>query len=93
MHVYTYVRVILFLYVNVYVCMYLCACVRVSCAFTAGLLVFSTADVDVAGAAVQTGKDVFVTLYTTWTHSPIATFSLCLLAQAYELSCSLVSKL
>ena len=45
-----------------------------------------------AGAS-KSGTEVFVTLYTTWSHSPIATFSLCLLAQAYELACSLVSKL
>lgn len=44
------------------------------------------------GVAATSGRDVFVTLYATWCHSPIATFSLCLLAHAYELSCSLVSK-
>jgi hypothetical protein len=38
-------------------------------------------------------SDVFVTLYSTWAHSPIAAFSLCLLAEAYEIACALVLKL
>lgn len=51
-------------------------------------------DVSIGEASeAKSGQDVFVALYTTWSHSPIATFSLCLLAQAYELACSLVSKL
>ncbi|RQM26697.1 hypothetical protein B5M09_001502 [Aphanomyces astaci] len=34
--------------------------------------------------------DVFTTLYKTWCHNPVSTFSLCLLAQSYELSSALV---
>ncbi|XP_010271349.1 PREDICTED: protein VAC14 homolog [Nelumbo nucifera] len=30
------------------------------------------------------GKDLFVSLYSSWCHSPMATISLCLLAQAYQ---------
>ncbi|KAF0695654.1 Aste57867_13548 [Aphanomyces stellatus] len=37
--------------------------------------------------------DVFTTLYKTWCHNPVSTFSLCLLAQSYELSSSLIVKL
>jgi len=36
------------------------------------------------------GRDLFNALYKTWCHNPVATFSLCLLAQAYELACALV---
>ena len=36
------------------------------------------------------GSDFFITLYESWTHNPVATFSLCLLAQAYELGAALV---
>ena len=36
--------------------------------------------------------EVFKTLYSSWCHNPVATFSLCLLAQAYPLSSSLVGK-
>ncbi|ETV71488.1 hypothetical protein H257_13357 [Aphanomyces astaci] len=36
--------------------------------------------------------DVFTTLYKTWCHNPVSTFSLCLLAQSYELSSALVLK-
>lgn len=35
---------------------------------------------------------VFITLFKSWCHNPIAVFSLCLLAQSYSLSCALVSK-
>lgn len=35
------------------------------------------------------GRDLFITLYTSWCHNPVATFSLCLLAQAYELAAAL----
>lgn len=34
-------------------------------------------------------KDLFITLYQCWIHNPVSTFSLCLLAQAYELACAL----
>ena len=44
-------------------------------------------------ASPSSARDLFVTLFTTWSHSPIATLSLCLLAQAYELACFLVAKL
>ncbi|RHY29469.1 hypothetical protein DYB32_005109 [Aphanomyces invadans] len=37
--------------------------------------------------------EVFTTLYKTWCHNPVSTFSLCLLAQSYELSSALVLKL
>jgi vacuole morphology and inheritance protein 14 len=36
------------------------------------------------------GRDLFFALYSSWTHNPVATFSLCLLAQAYELASALV---
>eukprot|EP01094_Clydonella_sp_ATCC50884_P026543 TRINITY_DN7317_c0_g1_i1.p1 TRINITY_DN7317_c0_g1~~TRINITY_DN7317_c0_g1_i1.p1 ORF type:complete len:692 (-),score=190.76 TRINITY_DN7317_c0_g1_i1:141-2159(-) len=37
-------------------------------------------------------RDLFTTLYRSWSHNPAATFSLCLLAQAYEHAASLVLK-
>lgn len=40
--------------------------------------------------ATSSGRDLFQCLYKTWCHNPVATFSLCLLAQAYELSTALV---
>ena len=41
-----------------------------------------------------TGQDrqVFAALFRSWTHNPVATFSLCLLAQAYDLSARLIIK-
>jgi vacuole morphology and inheritance protein 14 len=39
------------------------------------------------------GSDLFKCLYSCWTHNPVATFSLCLLVQAYELSSALVFEL
>ena len=41
-----------------------------------------------------TGQDrqVFAALFRSWTHNPVATFSLCLLAQAYDLSACLILK-
>jgi hypothetical protein len=33
---------------------------------------------------VQEGQTFFVTLFRSWCHNAVATFSLCLLAQAYE---------
>lgn len=36
-------------------------------------------------------KKIFDTLFVCWTHNPVATFSLCLLAQAYEISSKLIS--
>ncbi|KAG9401018.1 hypothetical protein AC1031_009771 [Aphanomyces cochlioides] len=36
--------------------------------------------------------DVFTTIFKTWCHNPVSTFSLCLLAQSYELSSSLIQK-
>jgi len=38
----------------------------------------------------QAGRDLFIALYKSWSHNPVATFSLCLLAQAYELASALV---
>jgi len=45
----------------------------------------------VSGAAKD--RELFVALYRSWVHNPVATFSLCLLAQAYELSSALVFQL
>jgi vacuole morphology and inheritance protein 14 len=33
---------------------------------------------------LQDGQSFFVTLFKAWCHNAVATFSLCLLAQAYE---------
>jgi vacuole morphology and inheritance protein 14 len=38
------------------------------------------------------GPKVFATLFRCWCHNPVATFSLCLLAQAYDLSFALVKR-
>lgn len=38
------------------------------------------------------GTKVFTTLFRCWCHNPVATFSLCLLAQAYDLSFALVKR-
>lgn len=35
-------------------------------------------------------KEAFITLFNCWAHNPVATFSLCLLAQAYDLSAGLI---
>lgn len=37
-------------------------------------------------------KQTFFALFSCWSHNPVATFSLCLLAQAYDLSSKLVLK-
>lgn len=39
------------------------------------------------------GRDLFLALYSSWCHSPMATISLCLLAQAYYHACSLIQTL
>ncbi|XP_077236032.1 protein VAC14 homolog isoform X2 [Tasmannia lanceolata] len=39
------------------------------------------------------GKDLFVSLYASWCHSPMATISLCLLAQAYQHASSVIQSL
>ncbi|RZC74862.1 hypothetical protein C5167_050339 [Papaver somniferum] len=39
------------------------------------------------------GKDLFVSLYCSWCHSPMATISLCLLAQAYQHASSVIQSL
>jgi vacuole morphology and inheritance protein 14 len=36
------------------------------------------------------GRDLFISLYKSWCHNPVATFSLCLMAQCYELGSALV---
>ncbi|GAA6005193.1 hypothetical protein JCM10207_002894 [Rhodosporidiobolus poonsookiae] len=36
------------------------------------------------------GQNLFVTLYRSWSHNAVATFTLCLLAQAYEQACALL---
>lgn len=33
-----------------------------------------------------TGHELFAALFSTWCHNPVATFSLCLLTEAYELA-------
>ena len=43
-------------------------------------------------AHIMDGKQVFTSLFKCWCHNPVATFSLCLLAQAYDLSSLLVFK-
>ena len=40
----------------------------------------------------EEGRKVFVTLFHCWCHNPVATLSLCLLAQAYDLSFALVKR-
>ncbi len=45
------------------------------------------------GDGVSSGRSMFLTLFHTWSCSPVATLSLCLLAQTYEIACQLVSKL
>lgn len=37
-------------------------------------------------------KEMFTALFKCWVHNPVATFSLCLLAQAYDLSACLIHK-
>jgi vacuole morphology and inheritance protein 14 len=37
------------------------------------------------------GQDLFLSLYTSWCHSPVATISLCLLAQAYGHASALIT--
>ncbi|XXG51177.1 hypothetical protein AAC387_Pa02g5009 [Persea americana] len=39
------------------------------------------------------GKDLYVSLYSSWCHSPMATISLCLLAQAYQHASSIIHSL
>jgi len=41
---------------------------------------------------IQESLKVFVILFRCWSHNPVATFSLCLLAQAYDLSFALVKR-
>lgn len=45
-----------------------------------------------AGVPVTDGPKVFATLFRCWCHNPVATFSLCLLAQAFDLSFALVKR-
>lgn len=40
-----------------------------------------------------TGIELFEALFVTWCHNSIATFSLCLLAEAYELASALVTRM
>ncbi|XP_043706317.1 protein VAC14 homolog [Telopea speciosissima] len=39
------------------------------------------------------GKDLFVSLYSSWCHSPMATISLCLVAQAYQHASSVIQSM
>ena len=45
-----------------------------------------------SGPTDSASTNTFITLFKSWCHNPVATFSLCLLAQAYELSSSLIMK-
>ncbi|CAE7392185.1 vac14, partial [Symbiodinium microadriaticum] len=40
----------------------------------------------------QSDEDIFTILFKCWSHNPVATFSLCLLSQTYDLSADLVHK-
>ncbi|KAG4148862.1 hypothetical protein ERO13_D05G309600v2 [Gossypium hirsutum] len=56
------------------------------------------ADLDFACVMVQSlvnaaGKDLFVSLYASWCHSPMAIISLCLLAQTYQHACAVIQSL
>ncbi len=44
------------------------------------------------GTPVPDGPKVFATLFRCWCHNPVATFSLCMLAQAFDLSFALVKR-
>lgn len=44
----------------------------------------------IKGDASAEDRDLFAALFACWCHNPVATFSLCLLAQAYDLSAELV---
>ncbi|PKA55629.1 Protein VAC14 like [Apostasia shenzhenica] len=39
------------------------------------------------------GEDLFISLYSSWCHSPMATISLCLLTQAYRHACAVIQSL
>ena len=41
-------------------------------------------------SAPKEATELFVTLFSTWSHNPVATLGLCLIAQAYKLASSLV---
>ncbi|XP_074577078.1 protein VAC14 homolog isoform X2 [Curcuma longa] len=41
----------------------------------------------------SSGKDLFISLFSSWCHSPMATISLCLLAQAYNPASSVIQSL
>ncbi|CAM6095577.1 unnamed protein product [Calypogeia fissa] len=43
--------------------------------------------------STSAGRDLFVSLYSSWCHSPVATVSLCLLAQAYAHASSVIQSL
>ena len=42
--------------------------------------------------SLKEDREAFDTLFQCWCHNPVATFSLCLLAQAYSLSAALIYK-
>jgi vacuole morphology and inheritance protein 14 len=46
----------------------------------------------VADSSTSDGPKVFASLFRCWCHNPVATFSLCLLAQAFDLSFALVKR-
>jgi vacuole morphology and inheritance protein 14 len=41
---------------------------------------------------INENQVMFISLFHCWCHNPVATFSLCLLSQAYELSSKLILK-
>lgn len=47
---------------------------------------------DSANGSQESDQVIFFTLFKCWCHNPVATFSLCLLSQAYDLSAALVIK-
>ena len=45
-----------------------------------------------SASASAENRDVFTKLFNCWCHNPVATLSLCLMAQAYDLASELVKK-
>lgn len=45
---------------------------------------------DVSRCRMQDGQNLFVTLYRSWSLNAVSTFTLCLLAQAYEQASALL---
>jgi vacuole morphology and inheritance protein 14 len=51
----------------------------------------NTLETSIRGGSEE-NQHVFLTLFKCWSHNPVATFSLCLLSQAYDLSAELILK-